>query len=212
MFGLCSCTVAIQNCVTHYLQVLCAVLEFDILESSDLKMQIITTLQSTSVGKKMYATLCERQIQLRELVCCYQIEQAVCLPFLPSSLLWEYHHKCIFVLVKVWMAQDCREPPRNSYGPLFSLSLSLSLSLPLSLSTPCLLVCCVFAATERWPKEADPALKVHRCRPGQDAEFGLIWQPGMSQPGIHTGHVRLCSWAHQAAFAALSQPLVHTGE
>ncbi len=44
-------------------------LEFEILESSDMKMQIITTLQSTSVGKAMYAQLCERQIALRELVC-----------------------------------------------------------------------------------------------------------------------------------------------
>lgn len=51
-----------------YLQALCAVLEYEICDSSDLKMQIITTLQSTSRGKRMYADLCERQIQLRELV------------------------------------------------------------------------------------------------------------------------------------------------
>ena len=50
------------------LQVLCAMLEFEVIESSDLKMQVITTLQSTSMGKKMYADLCERQIALRELV------------------------------------------------------------------------------------------------------------------------------------------------
>ncbi|KAI0213063.1 C-Maf-inducing protein [Lamellibrachia satsuma] len=49
------------------MDVLCAMLEYDILESSDLKLQIITTLQSTSVGKRMYADLCDRQIQLREL-------------------------------------------------------------------------------------------------------------------------------------------------
>ena len=49
-------------------QVLCALLEFEIIESSDVKMQIITTLQSTTVGKRMYAQLCERQIALRELV------------------------------------------------------------------------------------------------------------------------------------------------
>ena len=49
-------------------QVLCAMLEFEIIESSDMKMQIITTLQSTPAGKRMYAQLCERQIQLRELV------------------------------------------------------------------------------------------------------------------------------------------------
>jgi hypothetical protein len=50
------------------LQALCAVLEYEICDSSDPKMQIITTLQSTSRGKRMYAELCERQIQLRELV------------------------------------------------------------------------------------------------------------------------------------------------
>ena len=49
-------------------QALCAILEFEIIESSDLKMQIITTLQSTTQGKHMYAQLCDRQIQLRELV------------------------------------------------------------------------------------------------------------------------------------------------
>ena len=49
-------------------QVLCAMLEYDILDSSDMKLQIITTLQSTSVGKRMYADLCDRQVQLRELV------------------------------------------------------------------------------------------------------------------------------------------------
>jgi hypothetical protein len=54
--------------ITSHLQVLCAVLEFEIIESADLKMQMITTLQSTERGKRMYAALCERQIQLRELV------------------------------------------------------------------------------------------------------------------------------------------------
>ncbi|ELT87321.1 hypothetical protein CAPTEDRAFT_168560 [Capitella teleta] len=49
------------------MDVLCAVLEFEIIESADLKMQMITTLQSTEHGKHMYAALCERQIQLREL-------------------------------------------------------------------------------------------------------------------------------------------------
>ena len=43
-------------------------LEFEIIESGDMKMQIITTLQSSPLGKRMYAQLCERQIQLRELV------------------------------------------------------------------------------------------------------------------------------------------------
>jgi len=51
-----------------FIQVLCAVLEFEVCESNDLKMQIITTLQSTTQGKHMYADLCDRQIQLKELV------------------------------------------------------------------------------------------------------------------------------------------------
>lgn len=50
------------------LQALCAVLEYEICENNDVKMQIITTLQTTSHGKRMYVDLCERQIQLRELV------------------------------------------------------------------------------------------------------------------------------------------------
>jgi len=58
-------------------QALCAVLEYEICDSNDVKMQIITTLQSTSRGKRMYADLCERQIQLRELV-----RSSQCLPFL----------------------------------------------------------------------------------------------------------------------------------
>jgi len=53
------------------LQALCAVLEYEICDNNDVKMQIITTLQSTSRGKRMYADLCERQIQLRELVSSY---------------------------------------------------------------------------------------------------------------------------------------------
>ncbi|KAL3859122.1 hypothetical protein ACJMK2_009354 [Sinanodonta woodiana] len=49
------------------MEVLCAMLELDIVDNNDLKMQMVTTLQSTSTGKKMYANLCERQIALREL-------------------------------------------------------------------------------------------------------------------------------------------------
>ena len=43
-------------------------LEMDVVDNNDLKMQMVTTLQSTSTGKRMYADLCERQIALRELV------------------------------------------------------------------------------------------------------------------------------------------------
>jgi len=49
------------------MEALCAVLEFEVSDSADQKMQIITTLQSTSTGKKMYTDLYERQIVLREL-------------------------------------------------------------------------------------------------------------------------------------------------
>lgn len=54
-------------------QVLCAMLEYDVIESSDVKMQIITTLQTTPEGKQMYVQLCNQQIQLRELVGAYYI-------------------------------------------------------------------------------------------------------------------------------------------
>jgi hypothetical protein len=43
-------------------------LELDVVDSNDLKMQMVTTLQSTTAGKRMYAELCDRQIALRELV------------------------------------------------------------------------------------------------------------------------------------------------
>ena len=43
-------------------------LECDVVDNNDLKMQMVTTLQSTMSGKRMYADLCERQIALRELV------------------------------------------------------------------------------------------------------------------------------------------------
>ena len=54
-------------------QVLCAMLELDVVDNNDLKMQMVTTLQSTSTGKRMYVDLCERQIALRELVSAYLI-------------------------------------------------------------------------------------------------------------------------------------------
>ncbi|XP_053402825.1 C-Maf-inducing protein-like [Mercenaria mercenaria] len=50
------------------MEVLCAMLECDVVENNDLKMQMVTTLQSTMSGKRMYADLCERQIALRELI------------------------------------------------------------------------------------------------------------------------------------------------
>ena len=49
-------------------QTLCAMLEMEVIENQDMKMQMITTLQTTADGKRMYAELCDRQIALRELV------------------------------------------------------------------------------------------------------------------------------------------------
>lgn len=43
-------------------------LEMEVIENQDMKMQMITTLQTTAEGKRMYAELCDRQIALRELV------------------------------------------------------------------------------------------------------------------------------------------------
>ncbi|CAF3989679.1 unnamed protein product [Rotaria magnacalcarata] len=49
------------------LDTLCAMLDLDAVENRDNKLQLISTLQSTSIGLKMYAKVCERQIALREL-------------------------------------------------------------------------------------------------------------------------------------------------
>ncbi|RWS08653.1 C-Maf-inducing protein-like protein, partial [Dinothrombium tinctorium] len=48
-------------------QTLCAMLELDVVENNDIKLQIITTLQSTSTGRSHYAALCQRQLHLKEL-------------------------------------------------------------------------------------------------------------------------------------------------
>jgi hypothetical protein len=44
-------------------------LEMDVVEGDDLKVQIIIALQSTAVGRRNYAQLCDRQTALKELVC-----------------------------------------------------------------------------------------------------------------------------------------------
>lgn len=49
-------------------QALCAMLEMDVVDSRDLKLQLITTLQSTASGKKHYTLLCEKQMHLKQLV------------------------------------------------------------------------------------------------------------------------------------------------
>lgn len=49
------------------IQALCMMLEFEVVEGEDMKIQMTTTLQSTTAGKKHYVQLCDRQIALREL-------------------------------------------------------------------------------------------------------------------------------------------------
>ncbi|CAF3664940.1 unnamed protein product [Rotaria sp. Silwood1] len=49
------------------LETLCAMLDLDAIENRDNKLQLISTLQSTSTGLKLYAKVCDRQIALREL-------------------------------------------------------------------------------------------------------------------------------------------------
>lgn len=45
-------------------------LEYNIIDNNDTQLQIISTLESTDVGKRMYEQLCDRQRELKELVCC----------------------------------------------------------------------------------------------------------------------------------------------
>ncbi|GIX74859.1 c-Maf-inducing protein [Caerostris darwini] len=45
---------------------LCALLEFNLIDDRDIQLQTITTLQSTNNGKRHYATLCEKQMHLRQ--------------------------------------------------------------------------------------------------------------------------------------------------
>lgn len=55
------------------MEALCHMLEFEVVEGEDLKLQMITALQSTCSGRKHYALLCDRQIALRELVSCNSV-------------------------------------------------------------------------------------------------------------------------------------------
>lgn len=43
-------------------------LEYNIIDNNDTQLQIISTLESTGVGKRMYEQLCDRQRELKELV------------------------------------------------------------------------------------------------------------------------------------------------
>ncbi|KAK7082076.1 hypothetical protein SK128_001619 [Halocaridina rubra] len=42
-------------------------LEWNLIEGSDQSLQVVTTLQSTTSGKRRYQALCDRQLHLREL-------------------------------------------------------------------------------------------------------------------------------------------------
>lgn len=48
-------------------EILCLMLEYNIIENKDTQLQIISTLESTQVGLRMYTQLCDRQRELKEL-------------------------------------------------------------------------------------------------------------------------------------------------
>ncbi|CDQ64524.1 unnamed protein product [Oncorhynchus mykiss] len=48
-------------------EILCLMLEYNIMENKDTQLQIISTLESTPVGLHMYEQLCDRQRELKEL-------------------------------------------------------------------------------------------------------------------------------------------------
>lgn len=58
---------ALRNDETCQL-ILCDVLEFELIDNTDMQQQIITTLQSTKSGRQQYEELCQRQLHLNELV------------------------------------------------------------------------------------------------------------------------------------------------
>lgn len=49
-------------------EILCLMLEWQLLHSQEQQMQVVTTLQSTNRGMESYRQLCKRQDHLRELV------------------------------------------------------------------------------------------------------------------------------------------------
>jgi hypothetical protein len=50
------------------IQVLCSMIELEVVENRDTKLQIITTLQTTAKGRLVYESLTQKMIQLQELV------------------------------------------------------------------------------------------------------------------------------------------------
>lgn len=59
-------------------------LEYNIIDNKDTQLQIISTLESTQVGLRMYEQLCDRQRELKELVSA----RSPSLHHLPSHRLW----------------------------------------------------------------------------------------------------------------------------
>lgn len=59
---------SVRVCVNMFVQILCLMLEYNIIENKDTQLQIISTLESTQVGLRMYEQLCDRQRELKELV------------------------------------------------------------------------------------------------------------------------------------------------
>ena len=49
-------------------EALCLLLEWQLVQSDDQRVQIATTLQSTPTGSANYLALCNRQLHLKELV------------------------------------------------------------------------------------------------------------------------------------------------
>lgn len=58
----------ITVCALMCIQILCLMLEYNIIDNKDTQLQIISTLESTQVGLRMYEQLCDRQRELKELV------------------------------------------------------------------------------------------------------------------------------------------------
>lgn len=56
------------DCFCTFIQILCLMLEYNIIENKDTQLQIISTLESSQVGLRMYEQLCDRQRELKELV------------------------------------------------------------------------------------------------------------------------------------------------
>lgn len=82
-------------------QILCLMLEYNIIENKDTQLQIISTLESTQVGLRMYEQLCDRQRELKELVCKHMQTN------IPMKVLWKpvlSHHTTMWS----WFLRICK--------------------------------------------------------------------------------------------------------